>query len=338
MLEIAVLGAGHWGPNLIRSFNDERRSNVRWIVDTDPQRLETSASRFPGVMVTTDPQRVFTDECVDAVVIATPTASHAELVRAALEAGKHVMVEKPLSHDTKSSAELSDLAADKGLVLLVGHIFLFNPAVQWVKQVLDSGDLGRTYYISSNRTNLGPIRGDVSAAWDLASQDIAIFNYWMGSAPLSVSAVGHAWLNEGIPDAVFATIRYPGSTLANLHVSWLNPDKVRQITVVADNKMLTYDDMNSTEPIRLYDKKVTDAQGEAFIDTFAGFRSVVQTGDITIPPVRMGEPLQAECANFIDCIEEKKAPISGGPEGLAVVRVLEAMDRSMAEMGREVEI
>ncbi len=338
MLEIAVLGAGHWGPNLIRSFNDERRSNVRWIVDTNPQRLEAAASRFPAVMVTSDPHRVFTDECVDAVVIATPTASHAELVRAALKAGKHVMVEKPLSHDSKSSAELIKLAEEKNLVLLVGHIFLYNPAVQWVKRVLESGDLGRTYYIASSRTNLGPIRGDVSAAWDLASQDIAIFNYWMGSEPISVSAVGQAWLNEGIPDAVFATMRYPGNTLANLHVSWLNPDKVRQITVVAANKMLTYDDMSSNEPIRLYDKKVTDLKGEEFIDTFAGFRSVVHTGDITIPPVRMGEPLQTECAQFIDCIESGSAPLSGGPEGLAVVRVLEAMDRSMAEMGREVKL
>jgi predicted dehydrogenase len=339
MLEIAVFGAGHWGPNLIRCFDGQRRSRVRWIVDPVPQRLEAASLRFPHAKVASDPEPVFADPNVHAVVVATPTVHHEALVRRALESDLHVFVEKPLTSDSRSSRELCELAAQRNRVLLVGHIFLFNPAVEWVHEALGRGDLGRVYYLASNRTNLGPIRADVNAAWDLAAQDIAIFNFWLDALPVGVSAHGHAWINPGLHDAVFATLRYPNDVLANVHVSWLNPSKVRQITLVASKKMLGLDDLHATEPIRLYDKTVTDAQDpRAFVDTFAGFRSVVHTGNITIPPVRTGEPLVLECAHFLDCIENGTTPRSGGPEGLAVVRVLEAMDRSMADGGREVKL
>lgn len=337
MLEIAVIGAGHWGPNLIRNFDNGRRSRVRWIVDRDERRLEIASSRFPDAKFRTGVDEVFQDPELGAVVIATPTATHAELARRALEADLHVMVEKPLTADAASARELTALAAEKQRVLLVGHVFVYNPAVRWVKQRLDSGELGRVYYISSARTNLGPIRTDVSAAWDLAAQDLAIFNYWLGETPVSVSARGHSWINPGLQDAVFATFRYGGDILAHLHVSWLNPRKVREITIVADDKMLSYDDMDSMEPIRLFDKRVKDPEPE-FVDTFSGFRSVVHTGDITIPPVRMGEPLNEECTHFLDCIEKGEVPRTGGAEGLEVVRALEAMDRSMSQSGMEVPL
>jgi len=336
MLEIAVIGAGHWGPNLIRNFDNRLRSRVRWIIDRDESRLEAAAKRFPDAQLGTDVEAVFADRTLDAVVVATPTDTHAALVRRALEVGLHVMVEKPLTADSVSARELSALAEEQGRVLLVGHVFVYNPAVRWVKQRMDAGELGRIYYISSARTNLGPIRTDVSASWDLAAQDIAIFNYWLDGPPISASARGHAWINPGLQDAVFATFRYPGDILVHLHVSWLNPRKVREITVVAEDKMLSYDDMDAMEPIRLFDKRVNVE--EEFVDTFSGFRSVVHTGDITIPPVRMGEPLGAECMHFLDCIENGETPNTGGPEGVEVVRALEAMDRSMSQGGKEVPL
>lgn len=339
MIKIAVLGAGHWGPNLIRNFHNQQRSVVRWVVDLNADRLSAVRSRFPEVQLTGDAQQAIRDPEVDAVVIATPTVTHYELVKQALLAGKHVMVEKPLTERSETGHELVELAEKMKRVLLVGHIFIYNPAVQWVKKYIDAGELGRTYYVSSQRTNLGPIRMDVNASWDLASQDIAIFNYWLGGAPVSASAVGGNWINPGIEDAVFATLRYPDSVIVHLHVSWLNPRKAREITVVADKRMLTYDDMNLNEPLRIYDKQVTDERIKpGFVDTFASFRASVRDGDIRIPRVAMGEPLRSECDHFLDCVAKNQKPITSGAEGLVVVRALEAIERSMKNAGREEKV
>jgi predicted dehydrogenase len=336
MIEIAVVGAGHWGPNLIRNFDNQTRSRVRWIVDADPERLRTAQARFPGANCSTDVGQALDDRRVQAMVIATPTSTHAALTRSALESGRHVFVEKPLTTESTSARALSDLAARSGLVLVVGHVFVHNPAVQWVKQRLATGELGRLYYASSERTNLGPIRTDVNVAWDLAAQDIAIFDYWFGTTPESASAQGHGWLNGGNQDAVFATLRYPGEVLVHLHVSWLNPRKVRHITLVADHRMLTYDDLSPDEPIRIFDKRALPLSPVApFVDTYAAFRAQVHSGDITIPPVRMGEPLHLECMHFLDCIEDGRKPLTGGPQAVAVVATLEAIDRSLAASGRE---
>lgn len=339
MIQIAVIGAGHWGPNLIRNFDNGVRSRVRWVVDSNEERLGAVRARFPGPRCSQSASEAIEDPEVDAVVVATPTVTHAALVRAALEAGKHVFVEKPLTDEGVSSREIQELAERLDRVLLVGHVFLYNPAVRWIKERIDAGELGQIHYISSARTNLGPIRLDVNVAWDLAAQDIAIFNYWLGNNPISVSAVGSAWINPGVHDAVFATLRYPGDVLAHLHVSWLNPRKVRMITVVASGEMLTYDDMNLDEPLRLYDKRVVEesVSGE-LVDTFGAFRSVVHNGAVTIPPIRMGEPLAKECEHFLDCVETGSPALTGGREGLAVVRALEAIDWSLEHAGQEGQI
>jgi predicted dehydrogenase len=247
-----------------------------------------------------------------------------------------VLVEKPITHTTESAHDLCELAESKGVVLMVGHVFVYNGAVQKVKEYLDAGDLGRAFYISMVRTNLGPIRMDVNAAWDLASHDVSIANYWLGAEPTSVSAVGHDWINPGIQDAVFATLRYPGDVLVNLHASWLNPRKARDITVVGDKRMLTFDDMNGLEPIRIYDKQVLDDKiRPSFIDSIGSFRASVRNGDITIPQVSLGEPLKAECTEFLRCVSEKARPVSDGRFGLGVVRALEAIGRSIGDAGRE---
>jgi predicted dehydrogenase len=257
-------------------------------------------------------------------------------VKAALDAGKHVLVEKPLATDVRHGEELVALGQRAGRVLMVGHVFLYNTAVREVRRYIESGALGRLYYVSMVRTNLGPIRGDVNAAWDLASHDIAIANYWLAGEPVSATAYGGAWLNEGIEDAVFATLRYPDGVLAHLHASWLHPRKSRDITVVGDRRMLTFDDLSLTEPLRIYDKQVTETPAPpAYVDTFASFRASVRDGDITIPKITAGEPLKAECDHFLACIAAKSAPFTDAAAGLAVVRALEAIQRSLRAGGRE---
>jgi predicted dehydrogenase len=336
MIRVAVIGAGRWGPNLIRNFHGGQGSVVVWVVDRDAGRVAQVRSRFPDVQVGDDPAAVLADPTVDAVVVATPTSTHYGLVKGALEQNKHVLVEKPITADARQAEELRVLADRVGRVLMVGHVFLYNSGVQRVKAILDSGDLGRIYYMSMVRTNLGPIRMDVNAAWDLASHDLSIVNYWLEAAPTSVSAVGGSWINPGVEDAVFATLRYPKGVLVNLHASWLNPRKNRDVTVVGDRRMLTFDDMNLNEPLRIYDKQVTDERTHAaYVDSFASFRASVRDGDITIPRVAMNEPLKAECDHFLECIAAGRRPRSDGAEGLAVVRALEALARSVRNAGRE---
>jgi predicted dehydrogenase len=333
VVRIAVLGAGQWGPNLIRNFHDHDRSEVVWVVDRDPKRLALVHQRYPDVEVTSDADRAFADPTVEGVVVATPTVTHFALTAAALRAGKHVLVEKPIATAVGEAEELCALADRQGRVLMVGHVFLFNSAIQRVKEYLDEGRLGRVFYLSMVRTNLGPIRMDVNAAWDLAAHDVAIANYWLGAAPAAVSAQGGSWINDGIEDTVFASLSYPNGTIANLHVSWLNPRKVRDITVVGEKGMLTFDDMNLSEPLRLYDKTVTDQRVPGFVDTFASFRTSIREGDIVIPRVATGEPLRAECDHFLECITTGARPLADGWSGAAAVRVLAAISASLAAGG-----
>jgi predicted dehydrogenase len=337
MIQVAVIGAGHWGPNLIGNFHDRRRSEVAWVVDPSEPRLEAVRARFPEVRTAHDATDVFRDPEVEAVVIATPTSTHFELAKAALEAGKHVLVEKPLADSAERAVALDELARDVGRTLMVGHIFVYNSAAQAAKKYIANGDLGRVYYLSMVRTNLGPIRVDVNAAWDLAAHDISLATYWLDAEPLSVSAVGGSWINPGIEDAVFATLRYPGEVLVNLHASWLHPRKSRDITVVGDKKMLIFDDVHMSEPLRIFDKHVGDEHlNVPFVDDFSSFRMSVQEGDILTPRVAMSKPLGNECAHFLDCVENGEKPLSGGAEGIGVVRALEAITRSLEAHGREI--
>jgi len=339
MLGIAIIGAGHWGPNLIRNFHDNPISRVGWVVDQNRDRLQEVSARFPDARLGVDVHDVLTDPAVDAVVVATPTSTHYSLAKAALEAGKHVLVEKPITRDVAQAEELCRVAQTVSRVLMVGHVFLYNEGVRRVRQLIAGGDLGRVYYISMVRTNLGPIRVDVNAAWDLAPHDLSIANYWLQSEPISAAATGGIWINPGIEDAIFATLRYPGDVLLNLHVSWLSPRKARDITVVGDERMATLDDLNLTEPLRIYDKRVTeDRTTPGFIDTFASFRASVREGDITIPKIALGEPLKAQCDHFLECISSGTVPLTGGESGHAVVRALAAVEGSIRCHGQEVEV
>ena len=223
---------------------------------------------------------------------------------------------------------------------MVGHVFVHNAAVQYIKSLINAGGLGDIYYASALRTNFGPIRGDVNAAWDLAAHDISMFNYWFGAEPLTASAAGGAWINKGFEDVVFGTLRYPSGQLAHIHASWLNPQKERRLTLVGDKKMLVFDDLNFKEPIRIYDKTVTPELTDAppFIDSVGAYRASLREGSVQIPQVSSGEPLLQECDHFLDCIAGKSDCISTGEHGLSVVRVLEAMSQSLQLDAREVNI
>lgn len=339
MIRVAVIGAGQWGPNLIRNFHNKQTSEVVWIIDRDAARLNEVRARFPDVQVGEDPEQALRDPSVHAVVVATPTSTHYALAKEALEQCKHVLVEKPLTKEVKQGLGLFELATSQRLVLMVGHVFVYNPSIRKVKEYLDAGHLGKVYYVSMVRTNLGPIRLDVNAAWDLAAHDVSIANYWLNTEPLSVSAVGGTWINQGIEDAVFATLRYPQGVFVNLHASWLNPRKARDITVVGEKRLLTFDDLDLNEPLHIYDKQVSDVSNRrTYVDSFASFRASVPKGKISVPKVSSGEPLATQCAHFLECIVTGKQPLTGGREGIAVVRALEAMQRSMRADGREEQL
>ena len=339
MLGIAVIGAGHWGPNLIRNFHNYQNSRVLWVVDRDPVRLAQVELHFPDISTSGRYDLVLSDERIDAVVVATPTTTHFEIARAALQSGKHVLVEKPIAAAAAEAESLEELARTAGKILMVGHTFVYNNGVREVKRYVTDGLLGRLYYISMTRTNLGPIRTDVNSAWDLASHDISIANYWLDSRPSRVSAVAGTWINPGLEDATFATLRYPNDVLVHMHASWLNPRKSRDITLVGDKRMVTLDDMNLLEPLRIYDKGVLENEaGDSYVDSFASFRSSIREGDVTIPNVPLGEPLKGECDHFLECIEQGKEPITNGRAGIEVVKVLEAIQGSIANGGREEQV
>ena len=339
MIEVAVVGAGHWGPNLIRNFHGQLRTRVRWAVELDAARRAEIESRFGDVRTTEMLDEALDDPAVDAVVVATPAPTHYAITRAAIERGKHVLVEKPITTDASQAADLCERARSANTILMVGHVFIYNPGVQRLKTLYSAGEIGRLLYMTMRRTNLGPIRVDVNAAWDLATHDVSIANFILGSEPVTVTGVGGTWINPGIEDAVFATLRYHNDVLVQLHSSWLDPRKIRQITLVGDRRMLTFDDMDMSEPIRIYDMGVADAEPEhGFVDTFSSFRSSIRQGDITVPRIAMGEPLKAECDHFIDCIEFGKDPLTTGWDGLATVRVLEAIERSIKDGGRETAV
>jgi predicted dehydrogenase len=337
MIGIAVIGAGHWGPHLVRNFNDHLSSQTLWVVDQSEPRRKAIGERFPSVSVSANLGDALGDDRVDAVVVATPTSTHSAIVEQALEANKHVLVEKPITNDLLDARRLCQRADSLERVLMVGHVFLFNPAIRAAKNYIDKGELGPIKYLSMTRTNLGPVRLDVNAAWDLASHDVSISNYWLDETPTAVSASGGSWLNSGVHDVVFATLRYPNDVMVNIEASWLNPRKRRLISVIGEERMLTVDDMEPNEPLRIYDKGVVATVSEV-TDTFAGFRSQIREGEILIPHVTTGEPLRAECDAFLARIRGEEGLLSNGWAGADVVAVLEAIDRSIASRGAEQEV
>lgn len=330
MITVNCIGVGHWGPNLVRAFATHPEARVGAVCDRDEGRLALVRRNIPTVArFTTDPIVAATDPVADAVVIATPVGTHHELACEALRAGKHVLVEKPLCRTVAQGRELVALARGGGRVACVGHVFLFNAAVRAVRDLIRSGALGGVRYISSTRTNLGPFRADANALWDLGAHDISIFNDWLDADPVAVTAHGRSYLGTGVEDTVFAGFDYPGGVVGHVHASWLNPRKVREITVVGEAQMVVLDDMNIHEPVRVYRRSVSVERGPAYSDSFGAFRMQVRHGDVVIPHVVGPEPLAAQCAHFVDCVLGRAEPINDASGGLRVLLALEAADLSM---------
>jgi len=338
MINVALIGTGYWGPNVANSFVASERARVMGLCDLDPARLAAFSQRYPQARATSRLADILEDKTIEAVAVATPTNTHFAIAKAALEAGKHVLVEKPLTLTTEESLILGKLADQAGRVLMVGHVFLYNNTIRALKDLIDRRELGDVHAMSFVRTNLGPVRTDVNALWDLATHDISIMSYLMGTEPVSVSAVGQSFLNKGVEDVVFATFTFPGGALANVHASWLNPRKVRTLTIAGSQKMAVWDDLELKEPVLVFDKRVDLPQASELRGDFMEYKTACVDGGMSSVPVKLNRPLQSECEHFLDCIADGHRPLTDSANGAAVVRALEAATRSIARGGAPVEI
>ena len=324
-LGIALVGYGYWGPNLLRNYMDLPEAEVKWVCDADPEALRRAQSRYASVPVTTNYEQVLSDPAVEAVLVATPISTHHALARAALEAGKHVFVEKPMTHDVASSRDLVELADQTGLTLMVGHTFVYSPPVRVVQGLIDSGELGEIRYVHTSRVNLGLHQKDVSVIWDLMPHDLSIIYSWLGRPAGTVAAHGQGCVVPGIPDVAFVVLNFPDRVIAGSHVSWLSPVKLRSTMVVGSKKMLVYDDTQNTEKVKVFDHGVDFEEAE----DFGEFQLSYRTGDIVSPKIPHTEPLWIEAKEFVAAVAEGRPPLTDGRAGLQIVATLEAAERSL---------
>lgn len=331
-ITIAQIGCGYWGPNVLRNFSTQPNCWVKFVADVNLDRQAYVRENFPRSKAVGDFNEVLADPEVDAVVVATPAASHYSITRQALESGKHVFVEKPLATSTLEADELVKLAASRSRVLMAGHTFLYNAAVRYAKSLLDKSELGQLYYIYSQRLNLGQVRSDVNAWWNLAPHDVSIMLYLMqDKLPVSVSAVGVSYIQPGIEDVVFATLKWDNGVIGHIHVSWLDPGKIRRMTLVGSQKMVNYDDVGD-DKIAIFDKGVDRVPkiGERMdYDQPAAYQLVHRTGDILLPKISFQEPLKVEAAHFLECLREGKTPLTGPRHARDVVAVMEATQNAL---------
>jgi len=334
---LAQVGIGYWGKNLLRNFS--ALDGVRMIMACDqrPDVLSAVADQYSGLSTTRRFEDILESAEIDAVVIATETPLHFKLAEAALKAGKHVFVEKPMAQSAGEAEALVRISEEKDLRLMVGHLLLYHPAFRYVEDLIDAGELGEVYYLYSMRVNLGIIRQRENAFESLAPHDLSVALRLLNKKPVSISAQGQAYLQSGIEDVVFATVYFEDGKLANLHTSWLDPHKIRKVTVVGSKKMAVIDDVESVEKIRLYDKGVDLKLGEQRYEDYAGAMTL-RSGDIHIPRINMKEPLRLECQHFVDCVRTGATPRTDGRNGLAVVRLLEAAQVSLARNGASIDL
>jgi len=332
-INIAQLGAGHWGPNLVRNFMQLEDVGEFTICDTNPARLERMKALHPTIRLSRSPAEVLEDSNVDAVVVALPASLHHEYTKKALLADKHVLVEKPLAMTAGEARELVRLSDETGKILMVGHTYLYNTAVRKIKEYLDGGEIGELYYILSQRLNLGRVRRDVNVLWNLAPHDISIILYWLGEFPGRVSAKGLTFLQDGIEDVVFMDMDFPSGRAAHVHVSWLHPDKTRKMYLVGGRRMIIYDDVSTEAKITICDKGVDKKniiRELPDIETYGQFQLIHRAGDIHIPRIDVKEPLSVECAHFVECIRNGSVPFTDGRNGLDVVSVLEMGQKELS--------
>lgn len=330
-LHIALVGYGYWGPNLARNFHQLAGVKLAYVVDPNPAARAQAEQRY-GCATAARLDEILADPALAGVVVATPARTHFTLARDALAAGKHVLVEKPLTMDLDEGAELIALARQQQLTLMVGHVFEYNPAVRYIKTLIEQGELGEIFYLYSRRVNLGRVQSDVNALWSIAPHDISIVLYLLGQMPDAVRCQGASCLNDNVEDVVFLTLFFPNNLLCHVHASWLDPSKTREMTVVGSHKMVVYDDVSAEGKVRIYDKGVF-RKGDV---TYGDFQYKLHSGDILIPRLDLHEPLQMECAHWIDCIRTGTPPLTDGENGLRVLKVLDAGERSLRQEGAKI--
>jgi predicted dehydrogenase len=334
-MKVGIIGYGYWGPKLVRNFAEIPEVELGGIVDRDATRLAKVHAQYPSLTISQSAEDLFLRPDIDAVVVATPIRTHFRLARAALAAGKHVMVEKPLTADADQADELAALADELGLTLMVGHTFQYNPAVRALRDLVASGELGEVYYVDAARLNLGIFQRDINVLWDLAPHDISILLDVLDCTPISVSARGSASVQPGVHDVAYLELRFPDDILAHVHLSWLDPCKVRRVTVVGSKKMVVYNDVSDVEKIRIYDKGV---ERPYETDKFDDFHLAYRYGGLQVPFIPFDEPLRLQCEHFLACIRTGQRPRSDGHVGAAVVRLLELADRSLHNAGHREDV
>jgi predicted dehydrogenase len=327
-LRVGVVGLGYWGPNLARNFDALPGCDLAWLCDGRPEELERVAAAHPGARTTTEIGDLLADDALDAVILATPVPSHAELAVRVLEAGKHCFVEKPLAQSVADAERAVQAASSSGKVLMVDHLLEYHPGLNQLKDIADSGELGDIHYIYGNRLNLGQLRADENALWSLGAHDVSVLLRLAGEEPVEWSARGECYMRPGVEDVVFAFLRFPSGLAAHLHLSWLDPHKERRFTIVGSKRMATFDDMELERKLTVYDKGF-DEKAEGYGEY------ITRSGDVWHPRVPNAEPLRLAAAHFLECIAEGRSPRSDGASGLRVVRVLEALQRELENSRRQ---
>ncbi len=334
-LRVGVIGYGYWGPNLVRNFFAHRDSTVTMVSDLSEKNLDRVRMTLPGIRLTTDAEALIASPEVDAVVIATPVSTHFSLALAALQLGKHTLIEKPITSNSAQAQQLMETATAQGAVLMVDHTFVYTGAVRKMRELIDAGELGDLYYFDSERINLGLLRDDVNVVWDLAPHDLAILNYLIDEPPCAVRARGYRHVGAERDEMALLTIEYPSGFHAHIRVSWLSPVKLRLTMLGGSKKMIVYDDVEPSEKVRLYDKGIVLDFGDEEVSTTT---PIYRAGDVHIPQLDRREALQCETGHFLDCIRTGSKPLTGGPEAAAVLRLLEAADQSMARQGATITL
>jgi predicted dehydrogenase len=334
MPDLAVIGAGSWGKNLVRNFYELRRQNTIYACDLDATKLERLRNSFPLLKTTSNYDEILANDSIKAVVVATNAVSHFVQAQQALAAGKDVFVEKPLTLNYRDAVDLVELAERQQRILMVGHLMVHHPVSLQLRELIKNGDLGEVYYIYSQRVNLGQVRKDENALWSFGPHDFSLLFYLLGQDPVDVAARGQTYLQNDIEDVVFVNLNFPNRVSAHIHLSWLDPHKLRKITVVGSKKMAVFDDMAATEKLRIYDNR---AEKKIDYDTYGDYITL-RFGDVVIPYVAVTEPLKLECQHFLECLEKRQAPRTDGRDGLRVVKVLEAANYSLKHNGIPVNL
>ena len=333
MIRVGVIGYGYWGPVVARNFYGTDGCELAAVCDRSPAALERAKKAFPRVHVTSDPCEILSSPGIDAIAVITPVWTHFDLAKAALQAGKHVFVEKPFTSTVAQAQELIELAGRKRLQIMVDHTFLFTGAVRKIRELIDEGTLGKLYYYDSTRVNLGLFQHDVNVIWDLAPHDLSIMSYLLGAKPQAVAATGQGYYN-GLEEMAYITVYFEEKMLAHINVNWLSPVKVRTTLLGGEKKMIVWNDLEADEKVKVYDKGVTVKNGQGVYDLLVSYRS----GDVWIPKVEQTEALKQEVAYFAECISKNETPFNDGEAGLEVVRLLESATQSLKQRGAPITL